>query len=293
MKDASLHLLGFASGIAGVDPNVAKGPQVMRESPYLSECEASFPLTWDGMMTSQPMHSLEESVRQVCEALAKKVSASVKAQHLLTVLGGDHTCAVGTWSGVYDAFYQQGDIGLIWIDAHMDSHTPDTSETGRLHGMPLAALLGYGDPAMTAILHAEPKIKPANLCLIGVRSFESGEAKLLERLNVRVYMMDEVKTRGIADVLKEAAAIVSRHTEAFGISLDLDGIDPKEAPGVDVPEPDGIPSAPLREALADVVMDPKLVAVEIVEFDPSRDRDHLTEKLVASFLKTIGRRLKT
>src|SRR5204862_2513914 len=122
----------------------------------------------------------------------------------------------------------------------MDSHTPATSETGRIHGMPLACLLGHGYPALTHILHSTPKLKPQNVCLIGVRSFEQGEEELWKKLNVRIYFMDEVIERGFATILKEAVNLVSANTVGYGLSIDLDGFDPLEVPGVDVPESDGI-----------------------------------------------------
>jgi arginase len=179
-------------------------------------------------------------------------------------------------------------MGLIWFDAHMDSHTPETSESQRIHGMPLACLLGYGYPTLTSIMHHQPKFKPENVCLIGVRSFESGEAAFLKRLNVRIYFMDEVKERGFDTVLQEAVELVSRHTIGYGLSIDLDGLDPQDAPGVDVPEIDGVGAVDFCAALKKVVSDPRLIATEVVEFDPTKDVARKTEILVADILKIIA-----
>lgn len=287
-----IYLIGYASGLAGVDLRTGQGPVVLQSSPYFAPLQSKF--HWQSMIfppqdSSLPLNSL---IKAVCESLAKTVSKLVKAQQFFTVIGGDHACAIGTWSGVYDALHEQGDIGLIWIDAHMDSHTPETSETGRIHGMPCASLLGYGSDEFAHILNKQPKLKPENLCLIGLRSFEKGEAALLKRLNVRTYFMDEVKERGFAVVLREAIKIVKRQTVNFGISFDLDSIDPAEVPGVDVPEPDGIAANDVRAGLLEVTADPKLIGLEIVEFDPARDRDHITEKLVVDFLATISQGFK-
>lgn len=282
-----LHLIGWASGIAGVDAAGGQAPMVLQQSPYAAELN----LKWDAIIHASETTNLrmDEYIKHLCEQLAQAVSSLVKAGEKPCVIGGDHTCAIGTWSGVYDAMHDKGDLGLIWIDAHMDSHTPETSESGRIHGMPLAALLGYGYPTLTSILHYAPKLKPENVCLIGVRSFEAGEAALLKRLNVRVYFMDEVKERGFATVLQEALMKVKRETAGFGLTLDLDALDPEEVPGVDVPEPDGILVKDLRTGLANVLSDPALLATEIVEFDPSRDKNQATEQLIVELLAMIAR----
>lgn len=281
-----LHLLGCASGMAGADIGSGNGPLTMKESALLNTL--SVPVVWKDMLTGVPGREMDKAVSALCTALAKQTAKLTRDQSFFSVLGGDHSCAIGTWSGVYDAKCKEGEIGLIWIDAHMDSHTPDTSETGRLHGMPLAALMGHGYPALTEILNKQPKFKPENVCLIGVRSYESGEADLLKRLNVKVYFMDEVKQRGFDAVLQEAVLRVSQQTVGYGVSLDLDGVDPLDAPGVDVPEPDGIRALDLQEGLTAIAHDPRLIAVEIVEFDPQYDEDQKTEQLVVSILEILA-----
>ncbi|MHB1220778.1 MAG: arginase [Gammaproteobacteria bacterium] len=281
-----LHLLGCASGIAGADLGSGNGPLTMQKSTFLADL--SVPVVWKDMLKGVPGREMDKAVSTLCTALAKQTAKLTRDKAFFSVLGGDHSCAIGTWSGVFDAKYAEGDIGLIWIDAHMDSHTPETSETGRIHGMPLAALMGHGYAALTEILNKQPKFKPENVCLIGVRSYESGEADLLKRLNVKVYFMDEVKQRGFDAVLQEAVKRVSQHTIGYGISLDLDGIDPLDAPGVDVPEPDGIRALDLQEGLKNIAHDPRLIAVEIVEFDPQYDEDRKTEQLVVSVLEILA-----
>jgi len=150
-------------------------------------------------------------------------------------------------------------------------------------------LLGYGYPALTSVLHYEAKLKPENICLIGIRSFEEGEAELLKKLNVRVYLMEEVNQRGFTSVLKEAIEKVKKHTYAFGISLDIDAIDPEDAPAVDVPEEKGIHLDALQEGWAAVINDKKLVATEIVEFNPLKDKNQRTEKLIVSLLEMLAK----
>lgn len=284
-----MQLIGYASGIAGADKHVQEGPLTIQQSVFFQELlQQGFLFHWNSMVRARSASSILETVKKTCEELALIVSDLVKKQERLMVVGGDHTCAIGTFSGVYDAIHQKGDLGLIWLDAHMDSHTPDTSLSGRLHGMPLACLLGQGDAGLTSLLHAQPKIKPQNTCLIGVRSFEKGEAALLKKLNVKIFYMKEVRERGFLVVLEEAIHHVKKNTIAYGISLDLDCLDPRDAPAVDVPEPHGIHAKDLLRGLSQIAEDDKLIAAEIVEFDPSRDKNKITEKLVVEILKALS-----
>jgi len=200
--------------------------------------------------------------------LAAAVGRVLRSHKMPLVLGGDHSCAIGTWSGV--ASSMSGDLGLLWLDAHMDAHTPETSETGAIHGMPLAALLGFGDSRLSQIASDRPKLLPCNSVLLGIRSYEKGEAELLEKLGVRIYFMNEVEARGFEVCFNEAVAIVSRHTQGFGITLDLDGFDPKEIPAVGSPAENGFSVQDVMSAFATLNRE-KLLALEIVEYNPMKD----------------------
>ena len=291
MKDSKFYLIGCSSGVAGADIHSGDGPIKIRNSEYLSRLtNLDVDYEWKAMVSASEAkdRSLDEMVAEPCLALAKAVLPLVQNEQSLCVVGGDHSCAIGTWSGVAEALKSKGDIGLIWFDAHMDSHTPETSESKLIHGMPLACLLGHGFSTLTSILHDQPKLKAENVCLIGVRSYESGEAEFLRRMNVRIFFMDEVKEKGFNAVAREAIAHVSRHTVGYGLSLDIDGIDPNDAPGVDVPEADGVSAEDFCVGLKTLVADPRLIATEVVEFDPTRDVDHKTEKLVTDILGIIA-----
>lgn len=287
MVEDKLYLVGYASGVGGVDVKAGDGPTTLKHSSFMHVLQHFY--QWEAMI--YPIDTTSQGILRVvshsCMELAKVISTLTEQHKPFSVIGGDHTSAIGTWSGVYHVLHKRGDIGLIWIDAHMDSHTPETSESGRVHGMPLACLLGYGYPSLTQILHEAPKIKPANTCLIGVRSYEEGEAELLARLNVRVYFMEEVMQRGFSTVLREAVKHVSEHTVGYGLSLDIDVIDPMDAPAVGVPESNGIKGEDILKGLAEIARDDRLIGTEIVEFDPSRDSHQLTERLIVSFLEAI------
>lgn len=202
------------------------------------------------------------------------------------MLGGDHTCAVGTWTGIAGALAVRGPLGLVWIDAHMDAHTPSTSPSGMLHGMPLACLLGHGDPRLTAIT-GDARLDPGRVCLVGVRNFETGEAALLRRLGVRVFFMHEVARRGLDAVLADALATAGEGAAGVGLSLDLDALDPRDAPGVGTPAPGGIRGTELVRSLARTAASAALAGVEIVEYNPYRDRGGVTARLVGDVLGAL------
>jgi arginase len=171
----------------------------------------------------------------------------------------------------------------------MDSHTFRTTPSRAINGMPLACLLGQGDERLTGIVSSRPKLRPEDVCLIGVRSFESGEQALLRELGVRIYLMQEVRTRGFAEVFDEARLQVRENTAGYGISLDLDVLDPAEEPGVGSPVPGGILRRDMVKALQSLQGDSKLLAMEIVEFNPYRDRRFATARAVHDLVAPIVR----
>jgi arginase len=196
------------------------------------------------------------------------------------VIGGDHSCAIGTWSGVAGALRSSGPLGLIWIDAHMDMHVPQTSHSGAINGMPVAALLGHGAPQLTSIADGCAAIDPHHLCLIGARSFEPEEVAFARRHGVRVIGMPEVQRRGVKAVLAEAYAIATHGTVGYGVSLDLDAFDPAEAPAVGTPAPGGIRAADFLAPWRALTRAQACVGIEIVEYNPGRDRAGCTAQLM-------------
>jgi arginase len=226
-----------------------------------------------------------EQIPALNTQLAKAIFSCATKHPFVVSIGGDHSCAVGTWSGIAEAL--QKDIGLIWIDAHMDSHTPETSESGNIHGMPLAALLGHGSPSLTHILSEKPKIKPENLFLVGIRSFEEGEKKLLDTLGVRVYFMDEVIQRGLSAVLSEILEKLSHIP--YGISLDVDFFDPSAIIATGTPVPGGAHPEEFLDSYSLFEAHPP-IAFELVEFNPSKDTDNTTLNHVLNILKRVTNR---
>ncbi|WP_051908561.1 arginase [Candidatus Odyssella acanthamoebae] len=206
------------------------------------------------------------------------------------VLGGDHSIAIGTWSAMHQHY--QKDFGLIWIDAHLDSHTPETSPSQARHGMPLAALIGQGDCELTSIGSAEPKLKPENLVIIGARSFEEGEQVLLEQLGVRVMYMDEVRQRGFRACFEEAVTMLTKNGQHFGISFDVDAFDPLIAPGTGAAEPNGLLETDVLFAMEGIFDHDQLLGFELVEFNPTLDIQDKTLNLIWRFVYSMMGRKK-
>lgn len=283
----NIKIIGAASGLGAQDHGCEDGPDALRAAGLLASLHgAGLAAVWGETLHSLPGVNPSQAVAGLCARLAQQVFDALRAGEFPVVAGGDHSCAVGTWSGVRRALGQERP-GLIWIDAHMDSHTPQTSPSGALHGMPLACLLGHGLPSLTAIGGAPPQLLPQHVCLIGVRSFEAAEAALLERLQVRVFHMAEIRRRGIEAVFAEALQIVQHGTAGFGISIDLDALDPREEPGVGSPASDGVLGIELLRAFKLARRHPALLGVELMEYNPHRDRDQVTAQMAIDLLGCI------
>lgn len=285
----AIQVVGVASGCGARDTGCEAGADALRAMRITARLRAhGYSARWADVIRPAAAYRADtlKAVRKICVRLAKRVERIVGEGDLPIVVGGDHTSAIGTWKGVAHALAHQGLLGLLWIDAHMDAHTPETTESGMLHGMPVACLLGYGYPELTEIAHGA-KLDPKCVCLYGVRSFERGEAEFLERLGVRVFFMEEIAQRGIPETLREALRIVRCADAGFGITLDLDAIDPGDAPGVGSPAPHGIRGAELVSALAECGGHAGLAGVEVVEYNPYHDRQAATAGLVGDALIAI------
>lgn len=286
-KSKKPTILGYASGIGAGNHDCSKGPDAIRKSNYFSKINDfidQFKL-FNAGNSVEKLNAIPE-IAKINDELAKTVSQLVRNNQFFITLGGDNCCSIGTWSGAAAAKKERAKIGLIWIDAHMDSHTPDSSHSKNVHGMPLAALLGFGDERLTNIMTPSAKVQPENVVVIGARSYEAEEKDLLDQLNVKIYYMSDIEELGLDVVLQEAIERVNKHASGgYGICLDLDVIDPEEAPGVGSPEPNGIPSEDVLEAFDYLKHDRRLLGLEIVEFNPVLDKENKTEKLIVDLIK--------
>lgn len=280
--ERQVELIGAAWGLGGPEPGCAEAPAVLTPLVVEQLQRCGVPLIAGPILSPGPSERRKQlAVSRLCGLLASAVSGAMASGHLPCVLGGDHSCAGGTWTGV--ARGMRGALGLVWIDAHMDAHTPRTSHSGRLHGMPLAWLLGQDDDPLYGL--ATGVVEPQHVALVGVRSFEPEERERLERLGVRIFYMDEVRARGVEAVLSDALAIARRGTAGYGISVDLDVVTPDDAPGVGTPVPDGVSAEELVRALARIGGHDDLAAVELVEYSPRLDPTGRSARVAVEIVK--------
>ncbi len=280
-------LIGAALGLGAKDPYCSEGPNILRQHhPELLMLNKGVETYWNEIPRPN-QHNPENPVATIetfCLELAGRVRETINRGRRFAVIGGDHSCAIGTWTGASIAISGKGPLGLIWIDAHLDAHMAETSPSGCVNGMPVAALLGYGTPALIDLLRPGAKVLPQDLCLIGGRSYEQEEINLLNKLGVRFILMEEVHKYGLEAALNEAVDIATSGTAGFGISIDLDAIHSDDAPAVGTPAPDGIPATQLIDSIARLETGGKLLGYEIAEFNPRLDSGGRTARLICDLL---------
>lgn len=279
-----MKLIGAATGLGAQDPASGKGAD------FLFENAKEFNDLWTTIVRTGQTE-LNNNI-----PFADKVNylfpffnrLSMYTKRVLkddfpVVIGGDHSCAIGTWRALLET--SEKEVGLIWFDAHLDSHTTHTTPSYAIHGMPVACLLGFGDEKFIP----KKTLLPENLVIFGARSWESGERELLDFLNVRIYETEEIANRGLKICYDEAMQIVSKPELDFGISLDLDMFDPEIIQGVCSKEKNGIMPNDFMKIFEEskVLSYSNLRAMEIVEFAPDRDVNLETYLLVKQIVSMI------
>lgn len=220
--------------------------------------------------------------------LALRVRDITAGGALPIILGGDHSLSIGSIAGVA----HNRRIGVIWLDAHGDYNTPETTPSGNIHGMGLAALTGLGHPMLTGILGQTPVVRPEDVALVGVRNLDEGERALLRASGVHVFTMHDIDRRGMASVMEEAILHVSTGTVGFHLSFDLDVVDPNEAPGVGTPVLGGITYREAHLAMELVAASRRLLGLDLVEVNPILDERNTTALLAVEFaLSALGKRI--
>jgi arginase len=237
-------------------------------------------------------HYLPE-IAAACQEVAKMVEAALEEGYLPVIIGGDHSIAIGSVSGLSSFYRKRGQkVGIVWLDAHTDVNTPETSPSGNIHGMPLAALLGYGPRELTHLAGFAPKVLPEHTTIIGARSVDPGERELIRSLGIRVFTMSELDERGMAEVIQEAISIASRNTAGFHVTMDMDFIDPYYAPGVGTPERGGATYRESHLAMEKLADSGRVLSVEITEVNPLFDTANQTGQLAAELiLSALGKRI--
>lgn len=284
-----LRLIGVASALGAPAPGAEHGPAALEALGIVAAARrAGAQVEWETTLTPGQGQRWPALV-ELCQRLAQTTASVAAAGQIPVVLGGDHAMAAGTWRGIGRELKQP--LGLIWIDAHLDAHTPDSSPSGNPHGMPLAALLGVEAGGLDEI--DGPPLDPRRVAVVGAHSWEDAEFQLLHELGVRIFPMEEIKLRGLAVVMADALALVQRDhgdgegSTAFGISIDLDAIDPMQLPAVSTPAAGGLDAEALRQALRGLIRQPQFVALEIAEYNPGHDLAQRSGRLVVDLLEAL------
>lgn len=224
-------------------------------------------------------------VARVCAELALRVEKSLDQQEIPLVLGGDHSIAMGTLGGLARHGKRHGkNFGLLWVDAHGDCNTIETSPSGNIHGMPMAVALGHGPKLLTRLAGVHPMIQSARTVLLGARDLDLGERTNIKRFGMHVYTMRQLDERGVFECMKEALKILTDGTDGFHLSFDIDSLDPSVAPGVGTPVSGGLT---IREAhlIMELVADSRAMrSCELVEVNPALDVRNTTAHLASELL---------
>lgn len=232
-------------------------------------------------------------IGKVCESLHERVRESLRSGHLPLSLGGDHSLAAGSIAGTASAMRERSrPLGLLWVDAHADMNTPESTPSGNVHGMPLASVLGKGPPELVHLAGFSPKVEPGRCAVIGLRNLDDREKHLVRDSGVHAYTMKDIDLRGMAAVMAEALAIVCAGGAALHVSLDMDGIDPSISPGVGTPVRGGL-SYRESHLLMEMVSDSGcLAALDVVEVNPILDSRNSTAQLgVELILSALGKKI--
>ncbi|TAN24471.1 MAG: arginase [Acidobacteria bacterium] len=234
-----------------------------------------------------------KEIARTCQKQADWVRKTLEDGASPLVLGGDHSIAVGTVSGVSSYYRDQHKaVGLIWLDAHGDFNTPETTPSGNIHGMPLACLLGRGPKELTDLYGYSPKLAAANTVLVGVHSLDEEEKRALHEAKVKVFTMRDIDERGMRSVVEEAIAVASNGTEGFCTSLDLDFIDAAYAPGVGTPVRGGATYREAHLALEIIADSDSMLSLEVVEVNPVLDEHNRTAELAVELISSaLGKKI--
>lgn len=233
------------------------------------------------------------AITEACTRLAGHTATAIREHCLPLVLGGDHSISAGSVAGVATAFAERGErIGLIWLDAHGDMNTPETSPSGNVHGMPVAHLLGHGDPGLAGIAKPGPAVRSENVVIVGARDLDSGERDNALKFGVQVFTMRDIDERGLKAIMTDALAIANDGTAGFHLSTDADWIDPSEAPGVGTPVRGGATFREAHLAMEMIADTRRMVSMDLVEINPVIDNhNHTAELCVHLATSALGLRI--
>ena len=298
-----IQLIGVPLDLGQARRGVDMGPSAVRVAGLEARLESLGHVVEDSGNVAVAMAELKKEgdphakylkeITATCTKSAELVLKALEAGKIPMVLGGDHSVAAGTVSGVAE-FYRRDNknIGLIWLDAHSDINTPETSPSGNVHGMPLAALMGLGPAELGNIYDFSPKVKPENCVLFGVRDIDATERENIRRAGIEVFTMRDIDERGMRAVMEEALRMAGRGTTGYHVSLDMDWIDPEDAPGVGTPVRGGATYREAHLAMEIIADHGRMLSFEIVEVNPVLDEQNQTADLAVELaLSAFGKKI--
>jgi arginase len=289
--------LGFGASMEGVDI----GPAAMRVARINQRiAQLGYEVRDLGdLRVERPRHPAEAAeklkylseISRACVDLCAEVRKILLGGELPVVLGGDHSVAIGSFSGASSWAREHNQaLGLIWFDAHADMNTPETTPSGNIHGMPLAVLLGFGAPELTGIGGFSPKIDPRFCAHVGARDVDAGEREMIRRLGIRFFTMREIDERGMSKVMDEALAIASRAPGGYCVTLDVDALDPGDAPGSGTLVRGGLSYREAHLGMEKIAEAGGMRMLEIVEINTALDIGNRTAELaVELILSALGK----
>ncbi len=289
--------LGYGASMAGVD----MGPSALRVARLHQRiAQLGYEVTDLGDIrlgrpqsppeTNETLKYLSE-ISDACEQVATEVQTILTAEQFPLIIGGDHSIAIGSVAGVASYYREQKQgLGLIWFDAHADMNTPETTPSGNIHGMPLAALLGYGAPELTNIGGFTPKLDPRSCAHVGARDIDCGERVLIRKLGIRFFTMREIDERGMAACMDEAIEIASSATAGYSVTFDVDALDPGDAPGSGTLVRGGLTYREAHLAMEKIAEAGGIRSLEVVEINTALDVNNKTAELgVELILSALGK----
>jgi arginase len=280
-----LQTLGIASYLGGTIESNNYGAEVVRDDWQQHALQhKGLQLQWH-LLYPENKGSKYAQLLKLNQAISDYTQCWVEQKKVFLVISGDHSSALGTWAGVLNGLEGQQQLGLLWLDAHMDAHTFITTPSGNIHGMPLSALLGKADQHLIPLCPTRKYIKAEHLILLGTRSYEAEEQALLEKNGVSIVFAKELTE--IISALVSAIDKLSQSCDKIGISIDLDCLDPEDAPGVETPVNQGVKAQALLQALTAIRHQSKICGLEISEFAPTQDRQQKTLHLINDIVETF------
>ncbi len=302
-KDKAVVLIGFPMDLGAGRRGVDMGPSALRIAEIEKKLRAlGYEVIDEGdivvktqeiqRITDERQRFLPE-ISRACDKLAQRVKKVLDDGRFPLILGGDHSMSIGSIAGA-SAYCREHDLrlGVVWVDAHADMNTPETTPSGNIHGMPLAVSMGIGSPKLTSIMGNFTKVDPANVAVIGARSIDQGEVELIHKLKVPVYTMFDIDKEGVFTIVRKVLDYFAEHVDFVHVSFDVDSIDPTVAGGVGTPVPGGLSYREAHLLMEMLAESGKMCSLEVAELNPILDQNNHSATFAADLVcSSMGKRI--